>query len=170
MRSLVLVLSLASLACAKSPAPAQAPAADDAPPAEATAEETPSVQHFGGDFTVETVTPASDLLSDPTSWVDKTVRVEGKVTDVCQKAGCWLVITDDTNHMRVRTKDHGFAVDKAGAGSTSQIEGLVVALPLNPEDVAHFASESSKDAVMPEDKATGEFTYEIVATAVEMRK
>ena len=166
---LLIPFFLALVACAKSPEPAESAATEPSPATEAVAA-APLVQHFGEAFTVEAVTPAADLLGDPASWVDKTVRVEGKVTDVCQKAGCWLVITDDTNHMRVRTKDHGFAVDKSGAGTTSQIEGLVVALPLNPEDVAHFVSESSEDAVIPEHKATGDFTYEIVATAVELRR
>jgi len=162
---LLISLSLLLAACAKSPAPAEAAAT--APETEAPAA---APQHFGVAFTVEEVTPAGDLLSDPAPWVDKTVRVEGRVTDVCQKAGCWLVITDDTNHMRVRTKDHGFFVDKGATGATSQVEGVVVALPLNPDEVAHFASESTEGAVLPENKVTGEFTYEIVASAVELRR
>ena len=72
--------------------------------------------------------------------------------------------------MRVRTKDHGFFVDKGATGATSQVEGVVVARPLNPDEVAHFASESTEGAVLPENKVTGEFTYEIVASAVELRR
>ncbi len=173
MRHFILLSLPALVACAKTTAPTDAPAEA---PAEAAVEEAaseeaaPAVQHFGVAFTVEDVTPAATLLAAPADYVDQTIRVEGRVTDVCQKAGCWLVITDETNHMRIRTKDHGFAVDKAGAGTTAQIEGLVVALAVDPDTVAHFESESSEGAAIPEHTAKDNTTYEMVASAVELKR
>ena len=162
MRKLYPLLLLPILACA-----ARAPASGP----EATAEtEAPALQHFGEAFTLDEILPASALLPDPSPYVDQLVRVEGRVTDVCQMAGCWLVITDETHHMRIRTRDHGFAVDKEGAGSTGQVEGTVVAMPLDPETTEHFASESSEGAVLPEAEATADFTYEIVANAVQLQR
>ena len=170
MRNLFPLLFLPILACA-SRAPTSGPEVTTETETETeVVAEAPALQHFGEAFTLDEVISASTLLADPSPYVDQLVRVEGRVTDVCQRAGCWLVITDETHHMRIRTRDHGFAVDKQGTGSTCQVEGTVVAMPLDPETTEHFASESSEDAVLPENEATAEFTYEIVANAVQLQR
>jgi hypothetical protein len=115
------------------------------------------------------IIPASRLLADPASFVDQQVRVEGRVADVCQKMGCWMVVADGDESMRVTMKDHDFAVDKQGAGSDCQIDGTVIAKKLDPEEVAHFESESAEGAVIPEKSVEGDVVYEIVAVGVRMR-
>ena len=126
--------------------------------------------HFGSEFTTQDTLTAATFLADPSPYVGKTVRVEGKVTDVCQKAGCWMVIADGTRTLRVRMKDHGFSVDKAGAGATASIEGQVVATPVDPKTVEHYASESAAGAAMPENSSKDGMVYEIEATSVAMKR
>lgn len=124
-------------------------------------------EHFGTPFTVTSVLPARDLLADPKAKVGQTVLVEGRVSDVCQKAGCWMVITSDESNgamMRVRMKDHGFSVAKDASGTIARVEGVVVEKPADPEEAAHFASEAAKPDAQPE--KAGQATYEIEATAV----
>ncbi|MDG1478913.1 MAG: DUF4920 domain-containing protein [Myxococcota bacterium] len=145
------------------PAEPAAPAA----PAEAKAGEW---THYGSEFTLSDALTAAELLGEPAKYVDQNVLVEGRVTDVCQKAGCWMVITDDTTTMRVLMKDHGFAVDKGGTGATCRIEGTLVAKEIDPEFVAHLESESQNTADMPEKQATGNTVYELNATGVAMMK
>jgi hypothetical protein len=71
--------------------------------------------------------------------------------------------------MRVLMKDHAFSVDKQGAGRTCRVEGVVTAKELDPETVAHFASESRNTGVMPEKgKTAGTKVYELVASGVAM--
>ena len=103
---------------------------------------------YGTPFSTETtVTPAATLLASPADFVGKSVRVEGRVADVCQKMGCWMVIADGDQSMRVLMKDHAFAVDKQGASRTCQIDGIVEAKPIDPKTVEHFESESADGAV-----------------------
>ena len=177
MRHFLIVSLLALTAC--SPATKEEPTATVAPAAEAAAQ-APGADakeaggdwsSFGGEFTVEEILPAATLLNDPAPYTDKVVRVEGRVADVCQKAGCWMVIAEGDKTMRVRMKDHGFAVAKDGAGSQCQIEGVITAKPMDPEEAAHFASESANKEVMPENNIeAGAMTYEIVASAVQFKK
>jgi hypothetical protein len=124
------------------------------------------LEHFGGEFTVETAIPAATVLTNPDAYVDQTVRITGKVSDVCQKMGCWMVITDADKHMRITTKDHKFFVAKDGAGATCDLEGTVVKQEANPERTEHFKSEQSEGAPMPEAELAGKATYEIVASAI----
>ena len=81
-----------------------------------------------------------------------------------------MVIGEGDKSMRITTKDHKFFVAKDGAGSTCHIEGEVIARDLDPDRTAHFESESSKDAPIPEKEVTGDKTYEIVATSIRFIK
>lgn len=142
MKRIVLSLGAAALlaACSGSepaatpaPAPEAAPAAEpaktDAAPAAAQAETSqPSADgwvSYGGDFTSIPVMPAAKLLATPADYVGKSVKVEGEVAKVCQSMGCWLAFEDGEKSITVNMKDHGFSVDKKGAGSWCEVEGTV---------------------------------------------
>ena len=126
--------------------------------------------HYGTAFAIADARPATDVLGNPAQLVGQTVLLEGKVTDVCQRAGCWMVITDDEHTMRVLMQDHSFAVDKAGTGAHCRVEGRIIAKEIDPAEVAHFASESGDVENMPEKAATGDIVYQMVATGVAMKR
>ena len=119
----------------------------------------------------EVVTAAS-VLAAPADFVGRPLSVEGRVADVCQKAGCWMVVTDGDKTMRVRMKDHAFSVAKDSTGKTCRVQGEVVALDVDPDTIAHFKGESAKPEVMPENDLPedAKVTYELVASAVRMQQ
>ena len=139
--------------------------------AEAPAEDPMAVApkteiHYGSAFTTEEIVTAKDLLADPEPFMDKTVRVEGRVAEVCQKAGCWMVLTDEEKSMRVLMKDHGFAIAKDSAGRITQVEGVVKGTEVDPEFVEHLKGESEKPDEMPEIGKS--FVYQLEATGVTL--
>jgi hypothetical protein len=122
------------------------------------------------EFTLAKSEVATALLNDPSQFVDQTVRVTGRVTDVCQKAACWMVIAEDEKLLRVTMKDHAFAINKRGAGGEADVEGRVIAKAIDPQEVEHFKGESERPDQIPEARVTGTTTYELVASSVSMRK
>ena len=104
-----------------------------------------------------------DLLADPSKHSEGTILVEGTVVDVCQKAGCWMVLSDGAQQIRIIMKDHAFEVAKDGTGAWAKVEGLLEAAEVKAETVEHLASESKRPDVMPE--KTGQ-TWQLQATAV----
>ena len=151
----------------------------EASSSEQTAEKSPKkpavdnpskIQDFGEPFKIKDVTPAKTFFSAPDSYVGKQIRLEGKVKDVCQKMGCWMVVSDGESSIRVTTKAHKILVAKDGAGSKCHIEGEVISRTKDPERTAHFESESTKGAPIPEKEAKGDTVYEIVATSVRFIK
>ncbi len=62
-----------------------------------------------------------------------------------------------------------FAVAKDAAGSGCEVEGEVVSLEVDPETVAHFESEATEGAPIPEHSATDR-TYEMVASTVRIHR
>ena len=175
MKTLVILTLSQLLACgSKTPAENAEPAATEEvnevteAPEEAAPNEISidNLEHFGLEFTLDTSIPAGTVLTNPDEYVGKTVRVTGKVSDVCQKMGCWMVITDADQHMRITTKGHKFFVAKDGAGATCDLEGTVVKREASPARTEHFKSEQSEGAPIPAAEEAGEATYEIVASAI----
>lgn len=151
-----------------------APSVVTPPPAEPTAVPTAAVAadwtRWGTPFAVPdtAVIPAATFLADAGAHVGKVVRIEGRVADVCQKAGCWMVVAEGDKTLRVRMKDHAFSVAKDGAGCTASIEGAVLEVAVDPKTVEHYASEAKDPSVIPE-KAGGRI-FEIEATGVAMKR
>lgn len=172
MREALSTILLAALigcpSAATAPAPVEAPAATApgaapaAPPAEAGAWKA-----FGAPFAQADKVPASAVLADPAAHAGKPVRmVGGELAEVCQAMGCWAVVRDDQGHsLRITMKDHGFGIDKDTVGRPCDVEGELVRKPVDPERVAHMASEGGTDpAAAPEAGKTE--AWELVASSV----
>ena len=55
---------------------------------------------------------------------DRNITVKGKVTDVCEKKGCWVTIESENNEkFFVKMKDYGFFVPTALKGKNVVMEG-----------------------------------------------
>lgn len=123
---------------------------------------------FGTPATLTASAPVATVLGNPAPLVGSLVSVEGRVSNVCAKAGCWLVLADDQGHeVRVTMKGHGFAVPKDCSGQTARIEGMLLEKVTDPAVVQHYESEQTGAAV-PE-KGT-EKHYEIEATSVRLKQ
>ena len=146
-----------------------APTEGDEQPTELAPGDRPAWTSYGEPIQGSDVISAEILIANAESYVDQIVLVEGRVADVCQKKGCWMVLTSGDGTLRVTMKDHGFSVAMDGTGSDCQVQGTVVKKAVDPETVAHFESESANPDVMPEKGTDAEFLYEIEATAVRMR-
>jgi len=127
--------------------------------------------HYGNEFTLtDTPIASSAFLKDPGQYDGKTIMVEGPIADVCQKAGCWLVLAEGDKSIRVRTKAHRFLVAKDSTGQTARIEGLVKSTKVDAQRVAHYESESVNKEIIPEKQAKSERVFELIATGVSIKK
>lgn len=156
MRTLLLTL-LAACGAAPSSTSTQA----TAPPAAAQA----AWDTHGAAVTRTDVVTAAALLDTPNAYADAEVLVEGTVADVCQKAGCWMVLADGQRTMRVMMKDHAFSVPKDCSGDTVRVQGVVRSRAVDPSTVEHLAGESKHPEVMPEHGRT--VVWELEASSVQ---
>ena len=126
--------------------------------------------HYGNEFTLtDAPIPATELLADPSQFDGKKIMVEGRVADVCQKAGCWLVLAEGDKSIRVRTKAHKFLVAKDTTGYTARIEGEVRSHKIDPKRVAHYEGESVNKEIIPEKQVKSDTTYELIAFGIAMQ-
>ena len=125
-------------------------------------------KHFGEPFTKAKTVALKDVISSVEKYADKSVKVEGTIQDVCQNKGCWLVLTDGKNSMRVTFKDYGFFVPKDSMGKKVVLEGLVEKKTIDEDAAQHYASES-KTKVDPSTIKGPQEIITMVASAVEIR-
>lgn len=128
--------------------------------------------HYGDPFTKESAVPCEQVTKDPEASVDQLVRVEGQIQNVCQKAGCWMVVADDDgNYLRITMKDHAFGVPtdtKTGPETRVDVEGKLIKKTLDEKTLAHLKSEAKGT----DEELEKQFApkYEIVATGVSVKQ
>ncbi len=125
---------------------------------------------FGNDLDVAIIkVSVTDIFSNPDSYTGKTVLVEGTVSEVCQAMGCWIVITDGTNNIRVMTL-HKFFMPKDLGTVKTQVQGVFDIKEITEEQAKHFAEESKNPSVKPEDIKGPQKMYRIKTTGVKVLK
>jgi hypothetical protein len=91
------------------------------------------------------------LVAQPDDYVGKTVCVEGVVTAVCEKRGCWMTLTPDDASTEVRIKvDDGVIVFPLEAkGRRAVAEGVFTKHELTLEQTVaykkHHAEEQGEE-------------------------
>lgn len=82
-------------------------------------------QKLGTGVTIKTATPVKAILSQPEKYLGKDVMVEGEITQVCQMAGCWVMIKDDSSAepIMVKVPDGVIVFPRDGAGKKIAAQG-----------------------------------------------
>ena len=90
----------------------------------------------------------SDLVARPRDHDGKTVRVEGTVTDVCAKRGCWIRIGADqgADTLTFKVTDGVLVFPMSERGRYAVAEGVARAVTLDLEGSrAHLAARAKAD-------------------------
>lgn len=75
----------------------------------------------------------------------ENVAIKGKVTDVCDKKGCWLTIqTEDNSQFFVKMKDYAFFVPTALKGKNVVLEGNAERKVISVDEQKHYAEDAKK--------------------------
>lgn len=102
---------------------------------------------LGKPLTLTQPLTVSELTAKPEAWLDKTVQVKGKVSEVCQMMGCWMVIADPgtTKTIRIKVNDGEIVFPKDAAGRTAIAEGKLVKLTLTKEQAIAQARHEAEE-------------------------
>lgn len=75
----------------------------------------------------------------------ENVAVKGKVTDVCDKKGCWLTVeTDNNEKFFVKMKDYAFFVPTALKGKNVVLQGTAETKIISVDEQKHYAEDAKK--------------------------
>lgn len=101
----------------------------------------------------------------------KSVKVEGKVAQVCAKKGCWFVIEDDKKQqVRITSKDYKFFVPRDAVGKKAVVEGVLTLKEMSVAEAQHMADDAAESTGKPAEKITeGKKEMRIAAVSLELR-
>jgi hypothetical protein len=157
-----LLVSASLLGCDKGPTksgepkPVTASAPAATPPGATATTPASDGTSYGAGVKLAAATPIDAILADPKSFHGKTVRVEGMVTDVCPKRGCWFDLAGSAPGQKLRFKvtdgEMVFPVDAKGLRAVA--EGVVNVKDLTLEETKAHAEYQAKEYGTPYDPAS----------------
>jgi hypothetical protein len=115
---------------------------------------------LGKPFDTASAIPAGKLLKRIQSETGNTVRVRGRIAEVCQMMGCWIELRDPDakEGIRVKVTDGEIMFPKDSAGRMAAVEGKVVHLKLSREQAIarekHEAEEQGRKPRLAQVKET----------------
>lgn len=111
---------------------------------------------YGAGVTLPESTPVSTLLAKADEYDGKLVRVEGTVTEVCEKRGCWMTIASDTpfETLRFKVQDGVITIPIEARGKYAVAEGTLRKIALSPEDAKAMREHEAEEQGKPVDEAT----------------
>lgn len=104
-------------------------------------------QYFGAKINTNNTISYDELLEKMSKVDSLNSKVVGKVTEVCQKKGCWMSIAaKDANkpEMFVKFKDYEFFMPKDIAGRRVVMEGYAFKTTTSVEELQHYAEDAGK--------------------------
>jgi len=105
-------------------------------------------------------------VAEAEKYAGKPHLFAGRITEVCQAEGCWLVIEKNGVAARVMTKDHSFTVPKDAKG-TAVVYGVLSVKTLSPAAAAHMAEDAGHAGKTAMAAAHAE--YRIDATSISIK-
>ncbi len=107
-----------------------------------------------GDLYGAQISAASEKAAISTKVLDKKLKksnkienvvVKGKVTEVCEKKGCWLTVeTENNEKFFVKMKDYAFFVPTALKGKNVVLDGSAESKVTSVEEQKHYAEDAKK--------------------------
>lgn len=162
-RSLVLVLFAVALsACDRGPTKSEAAPVVTTSTPTATTTARPAVAPAGDTFGAGVTLAAADavkvdaVLADPAAYKGKTVRVEGMITDVCPKRGCWFEMAGEQpgHKLRFKVTDGEMVFPPDAKGKWAVAQGVVAVRELTLEQTKEHAEYQSKEYGIKYDPAS----------------
>ncbi len=117
--------------------------------------------HYGQAMPEGKAVPISQAVAAHERYAGKPQRYSGRIAEVCQKEGCWMVLEDDGQSARVMMRDHKFVVPKDASGK-AEVYGVLSRTELSPEAVKHMQEESKNGLPV------ADVEYHIVADGAEI--
>lgn len=133
----------------KKAAPAKAADSKKAAPAKPAAKIKAKLtgKKYGKGVSQPDVVSISQIVDNPEKWDGKAVRVQGMVTDVCPKRGCWFEMASDKAQqiLRFKVRDGVMVFPMDAKGKHAVAEGVVKLRKLTLEQSKRYAEYNARN-------------------------
>jgi len=109
---------------------------------------------LGEGVKLTSATTVAAVTANPKAFLGKTIRVDGVITAVCDMAGCWMELRDESadakaaKTLRMKVDDGVIVFPKDAVGKKASAEGVfeVVSAEAAAEHAEHAKAEAAKPA------------------------
>lgn len=115
---------------------------------------------YGAPLPDTAAVPVSAAVAAFDRYAGKPQRFSGRIAQVCQAEGCWMMLEDNGQAARVMFKEHAFLVPKDSSGH-AEVVGVLSRKELTPEQVEHLREDAKGLEVSPVE-------YRILAEGAEI--
>ena len=100
---------------------------------------------LGKPLALPSAVSVGQLMANPDASVGKVVQVKGKVTEVCEKMGCWMQLVDGRDAVRIKVNDGDIVFPKTSIGKTAVAEGTLNKLELTRDEAVARAKHEAEE-------------------------
>jgi hypothetical protein len=102
---------------------------------------------LGKPLALKESTPIETVLSNPAAFAGKQVQVKGKITEVCQMAGCWMALTDAQSgkSIRIKVNDGEIVFPGESVGKNAIAEGAFTKIELSRDQAVAQARHEAEE-------------------------
>ena len=104
-----------------------------------------AAQNLGKPLTLDKPMTIADVMANPSPLAGKTVQVKGKISEVCQMAGCWMSLVDGENVLRIKVNDGDIVFPKDSVGKMAIAEGKLEKMELTREQMVARAKHEAEE-------------------------
>jgi len=101
---------------------------------------------YGEPLTADEPMKISELLAEPDGFLGKTVQVEGVVTGVCEKRGCWMSLASDAEFedLRIKVDDGVIVFPMEAKGRRATAEGVFEKIEMTLEQTRNYRAHHAE--------------------------
>jgi len=102
---------------------------------------------YGEPLGSDDTTKISELIANCDDYVGQTVRVEGLVTGVCEKRGCWMSLASDQEfeELRIKVDDGVIVFPMEAKGRRAVAEGTFSKIEMTMEQTLAYAKHHAEE-------------------------
>lgn len=116
---------------------------------------------LGEGVSIQEATPIALLVDEPEAWLGKPVRLDGVVSAVCEKMGCWMTLADPVTGKSIQFKvEDGVIVFPLSAkGKRASAQGALERIPENDDHEMAAGKHEEHARLKYRVRATGAVVY-----------
>lgn len=142
-----------------------------------------SATQFGAEITPDGGVPAADVIANVEAGENTTdldlgegnmvkavpTKMEGTVSEVCVKAGCWLKVAAADGQEIFISTDHKFFVPKDIVGKTVVVDGHAYKTEMGVDELRHYAEDEGQTPEQIAKITEPEVSYKLLARGVVVK-
>ena len=114
------------------------------------------IQNYGDPFAKKEVRSVTEVVNNANKFKNKTIQIEGLITDVCPMKGCWIKLKDpkSKNIIEVKVKDDVIVFPKDSVNKKATVKGKLVKKTLTKERAIKHLRHRAEELGVPFDPST----------------